>query len=87
MEDDKDVIVMEKMREYKGLYYVLYGFILFMDGIGLEDINIFLLIECLKNDEVSELILVMNLNLEGEFIVMYIFRLVKFIGIKVMRLV
>lgn len=78
---------MEKMCEYKGLYYVFYGLILLMDGIGFEDINIFVLVECFKNDEVKEFILVMNFNLEGEFIVMYIFRLVKLIGIKVIRLV
>ena len=40
VEDDKDVIAMEKMREYKGLYHVLHGSISPMDGIGPEDINI-----------------------------------------------
>lgn len=65
VEDDKDVIAMEKMREYKGLYHVLHGSISPMDGIGPEDINIPSLIERLKNDEVSELILAMNPNLEG----------------------
>ena len=57
-----------------------------MDGIGPEDINIPSLIERLKNDEVSELILAMNPNLEGESTAMYISRLVKPIGIKVTRL-
>lgn len=66
VEDDKDVIAMEKMREYKGLYHVLHGSISPMDGIGPEDINIPSLIERLKSDEVSELILAMNPNLEGE---------------------
>ena len=61
MEDDKDVIAMEKMREYKGLYHVLHGSISPMDGIGPEDINIPSLIERLKSDEVNELILAMNL--------------------------
>lgn len=86
VEDDKDVIAMEKMREYKGLYHVLHGSISPMDGIGPEDINIPSLIERLKNDEVSELILAMNPNLEGESTAMYISRLVKPIGIKVTRL-
>lgn len=81
VEDDKDVIAMEKMREYKGLYHVLHGSISPMDGIGPEDINIPSLIERLKNDEVSELILAMNPNLEGESTAMYISRLVKPIGI------
>ena len=48
VEDDKDVIAMEKMREYKGLYHVLHGSISPMDGIGPEDINIPSLINRLK---------------------------------------
>ncbi|MFW3546238.1 recombination mediator RecR [Staphylococcus caprae] len=86
VEDDKDVIAMEKMREYKGLYHVLHGSISPMDGIGPEDINIPALVERLKSDEVKELILAMNPNLEGESTAMYISRLVKPIGIKVTRL-
>ena len=86
VEDDKDVIAMEKMREYKGLYHVLHGSISPMDGIGPEDINIPTLIDRLKEEEVKELILAMNPNLEGESTAMYISRLVKPIGIKVTRL-
>ncbi|WP_145353459.1 recombination mediator RecR [Staphylococcus cohnii] len=86
VEDDKDVIAMEKMREYKGLYHVLHGSISPMDGIGPEDINIPSLINRLKNDEVKELILAMNSNLEGESTAMYISRLVKPIGLTVTRL-
>ena len=86
VEDDKDVIAMEKMREYKGLYHVLHGSISPMDGIGPEDINIPSLINRLKNDEVKELILAMNPNLEGESTAMYISRLVKPIGLTVTRL-
>lgn len=86
VEDDKDVIAMEKMREYKGLYHVLHGSISPMDGIGPEDINIPTLVDRLKDEEVKELILAMNPNLEGESTAMYISRLVKPIGIKVTRL-
>ena len=86
VEDDKDVIAMEKMREYKGLYHVLHGSISPMDGIGPEDINIPTLINRLKDEGVTELILAMNPNLEGESTAMYISRLVKPIGIKVTRL-
>lgn len=86
VEDDKDVIAMEKMREYKGLYHVLHGSISPMDGLGPEDINIPSLINRLKNDEVKELILAMNPNLEGESTAMYISRLVKPIGLTVTRL-
>ena len=86
VEDDKDVIAMEKMREYKGLYHVLHGSISPMDGVGPEDINIPGLINRLKDEEVKEIILAMNPNLEGESTAMYISRLVKPIGIKVTRL-
>ncbi|MES3702865.1 recombination mediator RecR [Staphylococcus arlettae] len=86
VEDDKDVIAMEKMREYKGLYHILHGSISPMDGIGPEDINIPTLINRLKDEGVTELILAMNPNLEGESTAMYISRLVKPIGIKVTRL-
>ena len=86
VEDDKDVIAMEKMREYKGLYHVLHGSISPMDGVGPEDINIPILINRLKDEEVKEIILAMNPNLEGESTAMYISRLVKPIGIKVTRL-
>ena len=72
VEDDKDVIAMEKMREYKGLYHVLHGSISPMDGIGPEDINIPTLIDRLKDEEVKELILAMNPNLEGESTNVYI---------------
>lgn len=86
VEDDKDVIAMEKMKEYQGLYHVLHGTISPMDGIGPEDINIPGLIERLKDEEVEELILAMNPNLEGESTSMYISRLVKPLGIRVTRL-
>lgn len=86
VEDDKDVIAMEKMREFKGLYHVLHGSISPMDGIGPEDINIPSLITRLKDEGVKELILAMNPNLEGESTAMYISRLVKPIGITVTRL-
>ena len=86
VEDDKDVIAMEKMKEYKGLYHVLHGTISPMDGIGPEDINIPSLIDRLKDEQVQELILAMNPNLEGESTAMYISRLVKPLGIRVTRL-
>ncbi len=74
------------MREYKGLYHVLHGSISPMDGIGPEDINIPSLIERLKNDEVSELILAMNPNLRGNLQPCIFLDSVKPIGIKVTRL-
>lgn len=50
VQDFKDVIVMEKMKEYNGQYYVFYGVIFLMDGIGLEDIKILELLKCFQDD-------------------------------------
>lgn len=86
VQDTKDVIAMEKMREYNGLYHVIHGAISPMDGIGPEDINVPSLIERLKDENVKELILATNPNIEGETTAMYITRLVKPIGIKTTRL-
>ncbi len=86
VEETKDVIAMEKMREYKGMYHVLHGAISPMEGVGPEDINIPSLLTRLKDEEVKELILATNPNIEGESTAMYISRLVKPIGIKTTRL-
>lgn len=86
VEDPKDVIAMEKMREFRGRYHVLNGVISPMDGIGPEDINVPDLLKRLKNDEVKELILATNPNIEGEATAMYISRLVKPSGIKTTRI-
>ncbi|TDM10473.1 recombination mediator RecR [Macrococcus lamae] len=86
VEESKDVIAMEKMREYKGMYHVLQGAISPMEGIGPEDINIPSLLNRLKDEQVQELILATNPNIEGESTAMYISRLVKPIGIKTTRL-
>lgn len=86
VEESKDVIAMEKMREYKGMYHVLQGAISPMEGIGPEDINIPNLLNRLKDEQVQELILATNPNIEGESTAMYISRLVKPIGIKTTRL-
>lgn len=86
VEDSKDVIAMEKMREFTGKYHVLHGSISPMDGIGPEDINVPSLIQRLKDNDVKEIILATNPNVEGEATAMYISRLVKPSGIKATRI-
>ncbi|MEI3604542.1 recombination mediator RecR [Pseudogracilibacillus sp. SE30717A] len=86
VEDSKDVIAMEKMREFNGKYHVLHGSISPMDGIGPEDINVPSLIKRLKENDVKEIILATNPNIEGEATAMYISRLVKPSGIKATRI-
>ena len=87
VETPQDVMAMERIREYNGLYHVLHGTISPADGIGPADINLKSLIERLQSsDEVSEVIIATNPNIEGEATAMYIARLLKPAGIKVTRI-
>ncbi|OIJ16232.1 recombination protein RecR [Anaerobacillus arseniciselenatis] len=86
VQDARDVIAMEKMKEYDGLYHVLQGAISPMDGVGPEDIKIPELLKRLQDDTIQEIILATNPNIEGEATAMYISRLVKPTGIKVTRI-
>ncbi len=86
VQDPKDVIAMEKMREYNGYYHVLHGAISPMDGIGPEDINIATLLKRLQDDTVQEIILATNPNIEGEATAMYISRLLRPTGIRITRI-
>lgn len=86
VESPKDVVAMEKTREFKGLYHVLNGVISPMAGIGPDDIRIKELLMRLKNGTVKEVILATNPNIEGEATAMYISKLVKPLGIKTTRI-
>ncbi|MDN6639802.1 MAG: recombination mediator RecR [Tetragenococcus sp.] len=86
VEEPKDVMALEKMKEYQGLYHVLHGVLSPMEGTGPEDINIPSLIKRLENEEVKEVIIATNASTEGEATAMYLSRLIKPAGIKVTRL-
>lgn len=86
VESPKDVVAMEKTREFKGLYHVLNGVISPMVGIGPDDIRIKELLSRLKDGTVKEVILATNPNIEGEATAMYISKLVKPLGIKTTRI-
>jgi recombination protein RecR len=86
VEDPRDVVAMERIREYKGLYHVLHGVISPMEGIGPEDIKIKELLQRLKEGEVREVILATNPDVEGEATAMYISKLLKPLGIKATRI-
>jgi len=86
VEHAKDVISMEKMQDFKGLYHVLHGVLSPIEGTGPEDINIPVLIKRLQSDEVVEVIIATNATAEGEATAMYLSRLIKPSGIKVTRL-
>ncbi|MDO4869522.1 MAG: recombination mediator RecR [Bacillota bacterium] len=86
VESPRDVIAMEKIKEYRGYYHVLHGAISPMDGIGPNDINLQSLITRLQDEAVKELIIATNPTIEGEATAMYIARLIKPSGIKVSRI-
>ena len=86
VEDVKDVVAIEKIHEYKGLYHVLHGTISPMDGIGPEDIKIKELLSRLMEGTVKEVILATNPKVEGEATAMYISKLIKPMGVKTTRL-
>lgn len=86
IQDPKDVIAMERTKEYDGIYHVLHGAISPMDGIGPEDIKVAELIRRLEDDQVQEVILATNPTIEGEATAMYISRLLKPAGLKVTRI-
>jgi recombination protein RecR len=86
VETPKDVVAMERIKEFTGLYHVLHGAISPMEGIGPEDINLKQLIVRLQQEDVKEIILATNPNIEGEATAMYIARLVKPSGIRVSRI-
>ncbi len=86
VQEPKDLVAMERTREFSGHYHVLNGAISPMDGLGPDDIRIAELVRRLGDERVQELILATNPNIEGEATAMYLSRLVKPFGIKVTRI-
>ena len=86
VEQAKDVIALEKMQDYNGLYHVLNGVLSPIEGTGPEDINIPTLLKRLQREEVGEVIVATNANVEGEATATYLSRLIKPAQIKVSRL-
>ncbi|MCF0140427.1 MAG: recombination protein RecR [Mogibacterium sp.] len=87
VETPQDVLAMERMQEFNGLYHVLHGVISPAEGIGPNDINLKSLITRLSGEsETEEVIVATNPNIEGEATAMYISRLLKPAGIKVTRI-
>lgn len=87
VEQAKDIMVMERMKEYHGLYHVLHGVMSPIEGKGPEDLNISSLLSRLqKNPGIKEVIIATNATPEGEATAMYLSRLIKPAGIRVTRL-
>jgi recombination protein RecR len=86
VEEPKDVVAIEKTREFKGRYHVLGGAISPIEGVGPDDLRIRELMLRLSDGTVTELILATDPNLEGEATATYLARLVKPMGLRVTRL-
>jgi recombination protein RecR len=86
VEESKDIIAIEKTREFKGKYHVLAGAISPIDGIGPENLRIRELMQRLAETEIAEVIIATDPNLEGEATATYLTRLIKPLGVKVSRL-
>ena len=86
VEESKDVVAIEKTREFRGRYHVLGGAISPIDGIGPEQLRIKELLTRLADSEVNEVIIATDPNLEGEATATYLARLIKPLGITISRL-
>jgi len=85
VEESKDVVAVERSREFRGRYHVLGGAISPIDGVGPDDLRVRELMARLADGAVTELILATNPNLEGEATATYLARLVKPLGLRVTR--
>lgn len=86
VETSKDVLSLEKMQSYRGMYHVLGGVLSPLDGVGPEDIGIAPLIERLKNEAVEEIILALGATLEGDATSQYLAKLLASTGIRMTRI-
>jgi recombination protein RecR len=86
VEEPKDVLAVERTREFRGRYHVLGGAISPIDGVGPDDLRVTELMTRLADGAIVEIILATDPNLEGEATATYLTRLISPLGIKVTRL-
>ena len=84
--DARDVIALERTREYKGSYHVLTGLISPMDGRGPNQLSIRDLLQRMQDAQVAEVILAINPTVEGDATVLYLTQLLKPLGVKISRI-
>ena len=84
--DPRDVVAMERAREYTGRYHVLHGVISPMNHVGPDDLEIKSLVDRVAQGDVKEVIMATNPDTEGEATAMYLARLLKPFGVRVTRL-
>ncbi len=86
VKEPKDVIALEKLHEFKGVYHVLHGVLDPMNGVSANDIRIHELLGRVQEGSVKEVIMATNPDVEGEATAMYIAKLLKPLDVKVTRL-
>ena len=86
VEQPQDILALEHIKSYNGLYHVLHGAISPTEGVGSDDIRVKELMKRLQGGKVSEVILATNPTLEGETTAMYLAKLISPLGIKITRL-
>ena len=86
VKEPKDVIALEKVKEFNGTYHVLHGVINPLEGKGPNDINIRSLLSRVSEEQIQEVIVATNPDVEGEATAMYIANILKPLGVKVTRI-
>jgi recombination protein RecR len=86
VETPQDLIAVSKVKDYKGLYFVLGGMLSPLDAVGPNDIRIDKLIKRIKNEKIEEVIIATDTDSKGEMTAVYLADLIKKLGIKVTRL-
>jgi len=86
VEEPQNVSVVEKTREFRGVYHVLMGALSPLHGVGPDDLKIQGLLSRVKDGAVDEVILATNPNVEGEATALYLARLLKPLGVRVTRI-
>jgi recombination protein RecR len=86
VEEPQNVSVVEKTREFRGLYHVLMGVLSPLQGVGPDDLKIKSLLARVANGGVEEVILATNPTVEGEATALYLARLLKPLGVRVTRI-
>jgi len=86
VEDPRDIVAVERTREFRGRYHVLGGALSPIEGVGPEQLRVRELLARLNAEEVSEVILCTNPNLEGEATAMYLARLLRPLGVRTTRI-
>ena len=86
VKEPKDIVAMERVRSFKGTYHVLHGTLNPMEGKGPNDIRVKELLSRINEEKISEVVMALNSDVDGEATSMYIANLLKPLNIKVSRL-